>query len=397
MRLLFATHNYPRRAGDHAGSFVATLAVAAAARGDEVVVVAPHAAGAAPSEVMDGVRVVRFRYAPDWAEVVAYRGDLHQRALRDVSVMFALPSFLAAFRRTIRRTALELRPDVVHAHWWFPAGWLATGTSARLIITCHGSDVHLLDRRIMRLLARQTLSRATTVSTVSTFLANRLVARLGAAAGDPIVTPLPVDPLPFERASQVPKASPPRILFAGNMVRSKGVDVLVAAAALLARQGHDFTLKLLGDGPLRSALAHQATRLEVMQRIEWGTFVAHEQMPPEYAQATVTVLPSVGEEGLGLTLVESLLAGTPVVGTAQGGIVDVIRHEQTGLLAQAGDSEDLARQLSRMLTNAAERNRLAAAGRSHVLGRHAPENALRRFFAQYDGQAGSRPVRPTVT
>ena len=63
-------------------------------------------------------------------------------------------------------------------------------------------------------------------------------------------------------------------------------------------------------------------------------------MPAEYGAATVTVLPSRGHaEGLGLTLVEALLAGSAVVGTAAGGIPEVVIHERTGLVARDGDPD----------------------------------------------------------
>ena len=388
MRILVVTHNYPRWPGDRAGGFVATLSAAAASRGHDVLALAPHAPGAARFEHMDGVRVERFRYAPDWAERVAYRGDLHERALRDVAVMFALPAFLLRFRFAVQRLADEFRPDVVHAHWWFPAGWLASRTKLPLIVTCHGTDVQLLRRRGMRMLADRTMRRATSLTTVSSFLAERLRARLGEGMPAPVVTPLPVDPAPFQRVAAIEKAIPARVLYAGNLVPSKGLEVLLDAAAILVRSGLAFRLRMLGDGPLRSALVERAARLGITDRLDWGGFVSREAMPEEYARATVTVLPSVGEEGLGLTLVESLLASTAVVGTSRGGIPDVVDHDRTGLLARPGDATDLARQLERLLTEEHTRQRLAAEGRRHVLARHSPQTAVKRFLDLYDAAAG---------
>ena len=348
---------------------------------------APHAPGAARSEQIDGVRIERFRYAPDWAEQVAYRGDLHERALRDIAVMFALPGFFVRFKTALARALAEVQPDVVHAHWWFPAGWLASGARSPLIVTCHGTDVQLLRRGVMRTLARRTFSRAFAVTTVSSFLAERLRTQLGPDVAQPVVTPLPVDPAPFERAASIAKETPPRILYAGNLVPSKGVEVLIDAAAMLARRGVQFRLRLLGDGPLRSALSARATALGLDGCLDWGGFVARDRMPEEYARATITVLPSVGEEGLGLTLVESLLSSTAVIGTSRGGIPDVVIHERTGLLAQPGDASDLARQLERLLTDDHLRHRLTVEGRRHVLARHAPDDAGGRFLELYDQAA----------
>jgi glycosyltransferase involved in cell wall biosynthesis len=117
-------------------------------------------------------------------------------------------------------------------------------------------------------------------------------------------------------------------------------------------------------------------------------------MPAEYGASTVTVLPSRGTaEGLGLTLVEALLAGSAVVGTPAGGIPEVIQHEQTGLIARDGDPRDLATQIQRLLTDHSLRERLTAAGKERVLRIYAPEPAIGRFLEIYDAVAHDQPHR----
>jgi glycosyltransferase involved in cell wall biosynthesis len=117
-------------------------------------------------------------------------------------------------------------------------------------------------------------------------------------------------------------------------------------------------------------------------------------MPSEYAAATVTVLPSRGQaEGLGLTLVEALLAGSAVVGTAAGGIPEVVRHEVTGLIARDGDATDLASQIQRLLTDIRFRERLTRAGKDHALRTYAPEPTIGRFLDIYHALADHNPHR----
>src|ERR671914_390920 len=97
LRILTITHNYPRFDGDPAGAFVATIAEGAAARGHEVEVIAPHARGTAVAEEVAGVRLRRFRYAPQAFERVAYTGSLHSRTLLAPMAALAFPGFLLAF------------------------------------------------------------------------------------------------------------------------------------------------------------------------------------------------------------------------------------------------------------------------------------------------------------
>lgn len=386
MRVLVATHNYPRFAGDPAGAFVHRIAAGCVARGDEVVAVAPHAAGLAREGSVDGVTLRRFRYAPDAWERVAYGGDLHRRPVRRAADLLALPSFLAAFALALRRAVGAFRPDVIHAHWWVPGGAAATAGVPRLplVITCHGSDVRLLASGGARALGRAVLGRADVITTVSRFLAQDIAGRLPELRERLEVAPMPIDVARFEAARGIPRAEPARLLYAGNLVPSKGLDVLLRAFAMLRTNGVDCRLRVLGEGPLRAELEALAGSLGVARDVDWSDFVGQDRMPQEYAEATVTVLPSRGHaEGLGLTLVEALLAGCSVVGTPAGGIPEVVEDGVTGLMAPDGDAAALAGRLRRLLTDPELRRRLSAAGAARMREVYAPEPAIARFSDLY--------------
>ena len=391
LRLLIVTHNYPRFPGDPAGAFVARIAEGAAARGHEVQVIAPHAPGTTVVEHGGGVRLHRFRYAPEVFERVAYTGGLHQSTLRSPLAALAFPGFLLAFNRAVQRAVRRFQPQVIHAHWWFPGGWFARNAGIPYLITCHGSDVRLLERGAVKRIATPVFRRAGRVTAVSGFLARDLKRLLPGTVPDALVTPMPINVAAFEEGAKQRKAAPPRILYAGNLVPSKGVDVLLQAAAELRHLGIDFQIKILGEGPAERTLRSLVSRLDLGSRVTWSRFVPQGEMPDEYGASTITVLPSRGStEGLGLTLVEALLAGSAVVGTPAGGIPEVIRHEETGLLARDGDASDLARQLQRLLTDAGLRDRLARAGKEQVTRIYAADAAVGRFLDLYHDIATDR-------
>jgi glycosyltransferase involved in cell wall biosynthesis len=395
LRLLTVTHNYPRFSGDPAGAFVARVAQGAAAHGHKVQVVAPHAPGIPATEDVAGVRVRRFRYAPDALERVAYTGNLHGKTLGSPLVALGFPAFIVAFRTAVRRAIKELSPDVVHAHWWIPSGWLVSRSRVPYIVTCHGSDIRLLERSsVVRALAIPVFDRAARVTTVSNFLARDLGRLLPSFAADVQVTSMPVDTATFCSGSRLPKHQPPRILYAGNLVASKGVDVLIRAVGELVYRGVPCELKILGEGPLQSELLGLAASLGLAGKVTWSPFVPQSQMPAEYGVSTVTVLPSRGRtEGLGLTLVEALLSGSAVVGTPAGGIPEVVIHERTGLIASDGDPVDLADQIQRLLTDEELRSRLVREGLAHALRTYSPDAAIARFLEIYDAVADHQPVR----
>src|SRR3954467_8692974 len=133
---------------------------------------------------------------------------------------------------------------------------------------------------------------------------------------------------------------------------------------------------MLGYGPAQVELEAHPRALGISQQITWSRFVPQSEMAAEYGASTVTVLPTRGTaEGLGLTLVEALLAGSAVVGTPAGGIPEVVHHEVTGLLS-AEDPIDLASQLERLLSDQPLRSRLTRAGQEHVLQTYSPEPAI---------------------
>jgi glycosyltransferase involved in cell wall biosynthesis len=295
-----------------------------------------------------------------------------------------LPFFLFRFDRAVRRAVLHVRPDVIHAHWWFPGGWLATRGTPPAVVTTHGSDVRLAERFwALRRVARRVVGRAAAVTAASEFLA-RQVERLAGGATSVQVTRMPVDEVPLARVRDRRRVHPPRILFAGNLVASKGVDVLIRALAVLKRRGVECRLRLVGSGPQAGRLDALARQLGVADWIERSPLVTRDAMPGEYGAATVTVLPSRRDaEGLGLVLVESLIAGTPVVGTRTGGIPEVVRHEETGLLAREGDADDLALQLQRMLESYALRQSTVARGQTLVRARHDPRVLSEQLLRLY--------------
>jgi len=137
------------------------------------------------------------------------------------------------------------------------------------------------------------------VTTVSEFLRRRVVAAVPGIAARCVVLPMPLEVEHFERGRQAVRATPPRILYAGNLVASKGVDVLIRAAGHLLRDGHPVQLRILGEGPDTERLTTLVKSLALEGIVEILPFVGQEQMPAEYGAATVTVLPTRGDaEGL---------------------------------------------------------------------------------------------------
>ncbi|MFI5235381.1 MAG: glycosyltransferase family 4 protein [Gemmatimonadales bacterium] len=389
MRVLFVSHTYLRTSGDRAGAQVWRLALAAQARGDTTLVVAPHAPGAADAEVLDGVAVRRFRYAPEHFERIGYQGAVQKSAGSPIALAL-LPIYLVRFRRAVRQAVLDFRPDVLAVHWWLPGSLAAVGQGVPVVVTCHGSDVRLLSRPSpLRSLAHGVLGRVAVVTAISSTMADDL--RRWTGLTDVRITPSPVDESRFDGKGAT-RVVPPRIFFAGNLIRGKGVDLIIRAFAMVRARGIDARLRLVGDGPHRPEFESLARELGVASEVDWAGPRPHEAMPEEFAAAAVTVLASRGPrgEGLPITLVEAMMAGSAVVSTPAGGVPEIVLDGRTGLIARDSDAAHLAEQLGRLLTDPSLRERLVLAARALVLDHFARAPAESRYFEALDQAAGSQ-------
>ena len=379
MRVLFITHSYPRHPGDAAGNFLLHLAAALAGEDVEVRVLAPSAPGLAARERLGGIDVDRFRYAPSSWETLAYTGEMAQEVGRSWRGKLSLGGFLAGGIAAGGRVARDFTPDLVHAHWWFPAGVIATLTPALrrlpLVTTMHGTDVRLaIATAAARPVLRRVLRRSRAVSTVSRWLADEVRAMIPEVV--PLVAPMPVSPGLFapggERAND-------RLLFVGRLNEQKGLARLLDALA--ATRG-GLALDVVGDGPDAAALRARAESLGIGGRVTWHGAHAQHDLAPFYRRATALVVPSLGE-GLGLVAVEAQLSETPVVAFASGGIVDTINEGRTGLLVPAGDVDLLAATLDRLAANPELRAAIGREGRAAALSRFSPAAAARTYAAIY--------------
>jgi hypothetical protein len=133
VRVLFVAHNFPRHSGDLPGNFLLTFALALAKADVEVRVVAPHAPGIATNDVVDGIPVVRFQYAPEERETLAYTGTMASQVRASNRAKLDLIAFIRRASRSVRAEAKWA--DVVHAHWWFPSGLAATRSALQTCVS----------------------------------------------------------------------------------------------------------------------------------------------------------------------------------------------------------------------------------------------------------------------
>ena len=138
-----------------------------------------------------------------------------------------------------------------------------------------------------------------------------------------------------------------RILYCGQLVHRKGVDILMRAFTRLVAEFGNVRLKLVGDGELKSEIIAGMSEA-VRERVEFTGFLQVDELPAQFADADVFVLPS-RHDGWGVVVNQALAAGLPIIcSDAVGAAVDMVVAGENGTIVPAGDEESLYRAIAEL-------------------------------------------------
>jgi len=136
------------------------------------------------------------------------------------------------------------------------------------------------------------------------------------------------------------------VLFSGQLIARKGVDVLIKAFARISHQVPRMRLQLLGTGPARLSFA-KLIPLELRDRVQFLGFQQPNAIPEIFAAADAFVLPS-RHDGWGVVVNEALGAGLPIIVSDRVGARELVKHGRNGLITCAGDIDSLANALLKL-------------------------------------------------
>ncbi len=336
-KLLVTASTFPRWKDDTEPRFVLDLASHMTDEFD-VTALVPAAPGAKNREVLEGVQVIRYHYFPvhKW-ETLCYPGAIVPRIKEKKMRILLVPFLFISLYFHLWKILPEY--DIVHAHWLIPQGIVQSFFKKPYIVTGHGGDVVSLNKGIMRKLKVRCLKKARHVTVVSEYLKGRVQELVPEI--EPEVISMGVDTRKFGKQHRVEnyfgQGDKKVVLFVGRLVEIKGVTYLIEAMKQV-----DAMLVVVGDGPLRRELELQGEKINILAECEKIKFLGnrtHEELRKIYASADVFVCPSItaqdgGREGFGLVLLEAMASGLPVVASKSGGIVQIIKDGENGLLCE---------------------------------------------------------------
>jgi L-malate glycosyltransferase len=300
--------------------------------------------------------------------------------------------------------AMERGLDVLHAHYAIPHASSALAArqivqscgrrAPRLVTSLHGTDVTGVGSdAALRMVTRHAVLASDSVTTPSAWLRDAAQASLDLPRGTRIeVVPNFVDLGDFRPGpdrSELRRLFPDEawdgpdrpgvLLHASNFRPLKRVGDAVAALAEV-RRSRPAVLVLVGDGPERERVEQMADRLGVRSRV--ALLGERSETGSLFRQADLFLLPSE-QESFGLAALEALASGVPVVASRVGGLPEVVRDGETGLLVPPRDPAALAAAIQRLLEDEPLRQAMSRAARQDAETRFRPEPAVDRFEAIY--------------
>ena len=356
MKILLVATSYPRFLGDSAAIFLRYFAQAIGHRGHEVHVLVPGDPMANDSLTDERVTVHRFEYFAGNGKRLAYGSGILPNLQASRWLYLQVPFFLLSFFFSLLRLARRMRPDVIHAHWIIPTGFIAILVGKLLkipvVTTVHGGDAFSLQSPMLQWLKRFTLrnSASWTANTHSTADAASSDADIAA----PTVIPMGVDVDLFSSGNRSRyrtglSEGDQAILFVGRLVKKKGCEVLIRAFQLVASDCVSrVVLWIVGDGEEKSALENLANELGLSEAVKFLGTVPNDRLPRIYAGADLFVVPSIEDskgdtEGQGVVILEAMAAGTEIVASQVGGVEEVVDDKVTGWLVEPGNPDALAK------------------------------------------------------
>ena len=363
-KVLMTASTFPRYEGDTEPRFVLDLAKAMSEEFD-VTVLAPSFPGAKLHEVMEGVRVVRYRYFPiNKLETLCYPGAVAARIKEKKVRAFLVPFLILGLWKYLLVHRKEY--DLVHAHWVIPQGIVQSWFKKPYILTGHGGDIMSMNKGFLKDLKKTAFEKAKQVVVVSKQLSEKV--REIAPEIESKVISMGCDTTMFSpeyrKENYFNQNGRKVILFVGRLEEVKGVEYLIDAM-----QYTDAKLVVAGSGSLEQDLRKRA---EVYgDRIEFLGAKTHVELSDIYPSADVFVMSSVttqkgAKEGFGLVMLEAMASGVPVVAFASGGIPQLVTHDVNGLLCEEKDVKTLAENINKVFQDEKLRNRLIQNGNKTV-------------------------------
>ena len=185
-----------------------------------------------------------------------------------------------------------------------------------------------------------------------------------------------------EDKPEVFKENQYNLLFVGNLLIAKGVDILLEAFALIEKENSSIGLVFVGDGEEKERLITRSKELGINEKVIFLGRVEYDTIPTLMYYADILILPSI-EEGVGRVLLEAMSMHLPIIASNVGGIPLVIDNRKDGLLFEVGDVETLKGHVLYLLENQSFADKMSQTAYQKFLNNYEYEVSMGKFIDMY--------------
>jgi len=173
------------------------------------------------------------------------------------------------------------------------------------------------------------------------------------------------------------------LLFVGALGRYKGCEYLIQAMKTITRNHPDCKLRIVGSGPKEREFQMLTKSLGLSRNIFFEGFVSHSQILDYYASTKIVVFPSVVPETFGRIAAEAMAAGKPVIATRVGGIPELVKHGETGILVSPKNPEEIAEAAIYLLENQDKAVEMGRKGKKLIEEKCSPQVVAKKHLKLY--------------
>ncbi len=262
--------------------------------------------------------------------------------------------------------------SLIHAHITYPNGiiayLIARSRKKPYIITLQGDELmDYPEKRMLRMLKLPigaALRNADKVHCISKALADAAVKNFGVAKDKTVIIPNGVDLAGFKNAKKIDlkkKYDAKKILISVSRLTDKNnIELVIRAMKHVDRQAK---LIIIGDGPNKQKLLKLKKDLKV--RVEFLGNIEHDRIAG-YLKGADLFVRTPKTEGLGIVFLEAMAAGLPIITSNVGGIPDIVKHNETGIITGNKDEKELAKAINSLLKDKKLSEKLMINGKEFI-------------------------------
>ncbi len=308
--------------------------------------------------------------------------------------LFEYPPYDLALAVRMHEVVLKHKLDLLHVHYAIPhatSAWIAremllgTRPDIKVLTTLHGTDITIVGQDpSFHAITKFSIEKSDGLTAVSQFLRAETVSAFGCTGCRIEVIPNFIDPAVYDRTRYQPQfadisAGRKVLMHISNMRPVKRVKDVISIFANVAREVPS-VLVMVGDGPDRVVAEQEARTLGVADSVFFLGKL--DSVAPLLANADLFLLPTVSES-FGLSALEALACGVPVIGAHAGGLPEVVRHGETGFLCQPGDVDGMSRAAIALLTDGERWHATSAVAAADARERFALDEVVAQYESFY--------------